>query len=173
MAVSTRAGDGDEHVRQAGAAEHLEREKRLFKLGPDAAAERRYQLPVVPQVQGVAQPVADQAHAKHGGRIVSVAVTVAVAVNDRGRREVLGMAIGASEAETFWTGFLRSLTRRGLRGVKLVIADDHKGLGATTGARWWQGKGTVECCAWRARGCRDGGRWRQRPRPVRMCADRR
>ena len=64
------------------------------------------------------------------GRIVSVAVTVAVAVNDRGRREVLGMAIGASEAETFWTGFLRSLTRRGLRGVKLVIADDHKGLKA-------------------------------------------
>ena len=40
------------------------------------------------------------------------------------------MAIGASEAETFWTGFLRGLTRRGLRGVKLVIADDHKGLKA-------------------------------------------
>ena len=40
------------------------------------------------------------------------------------------MAIGASEAETFRTGFLRSLTRRGLRGVKLVIADDHKGLKA-------------------------------------------
>ena len=67
---------------------------------------------------------------RQAGRIVSVAVTVAVAVNDRGRREVLGMAIGASEAETFWTGFLRSLTRRGLRGVKLVIADDHKGLKA-------------------------------------------
>ncbi len=67
---------------------------------------------------------------REAGRIVSVAVTVAVAVNDQGRREVLGMAIGASEAETFWTGFLRSLTRRGLRGVKLVIADDHKGLKA-------------------------------------------
>ena len=67
---------------------------------------------------------------RQAGRVVSVAVTVAVAVNDRGRREVLGMAIGASEAETFWTGFLRSLTRRGLRGVKLVIADDHKGLKA-------------------------------------------
>ena len=68
--------------------------------------------------------------ARQAGRIVSVAVTVAVAVNDQGRREVLGMAIGASEAETFWTGFLRGLTRRGLRGVKLVIADDHKGLKA-------------------------------------------
>ena len=67
---------------------------------------------------------------RQAGGIVSVAVTVAVAVNDQGRREVLGMAIGASEAETFWTGFLRSLTRRGLRGVKLVIADDHKGLKA-------------------------------------------
>jgi transposase-like protein len=64
------------------------------------------------------------------GRIVSVAVIVAVAVNSNGRREVLGIAIGASEAETFWTGFLRSLARRGLRGVKLVISDAHEGLKA-------------------------------------------
>ncbi len=69
---------------------------------------------------------------REAGRIVPVAVTVAVAVNDQGRREVLGMAVGASEAETFWTEFLRSLTRRGLSGVKLVIADDHKGLKAAT-----------------------------------------
>ena len=67
---------------------------------------------------------------REAGRIVSVAVTVAVAVNDQGRREVLGMAIGASEAEAFWTEFLRSLARRGLRGVKLLISDDHKGLKA-------------------------------------------
>lgn len=77
---------------------------------------------------------------REAGRIVSVAVTVAVAVNDQGRREVLGMAIGASEAETFWTEFLRSLTRRGLRGVQLVISDDHKGLKAAItrilGATW-------------------------------------
>ena len=64
------------------------------------------------------------------GRIVSVAVIVAVAVNGDGRREVLGMSIGASEAETFWTEFLRSLARRGLRGVKLVISDAHEGLKA-------------------------------------------
>src|SRR5712672_3335166 len=64
------------------------------------------------------------------GRIVSVAVIVAVAVNSDGRREVLGIAIGASEAETFWTEFLRSLARRGLRGVKLVISDAHEGLKA-------------------------------------------
>jgi transposase-like protein len=56
---------------------------------------------------------------RENGRIVSVAVIVAVAVNSDGRREVLGLAIGASEAETFWTEFLRKLARRGLRGVKL------------------------------------------------------
>src|ERR1700736_2734766 len=64
------------------------------------------------------------------GRIVSVAVILAVAVSSDGRREVLGMAIGASEAETFWIEFLRSLARRGLRGVKLVISDAHEGLKA-------------------------------------------
>jgi transposase-like protein len=64
------------------------------------------------------------------GRIVSVAVIVAVAVNGDGRREVLGVSIGVSEAETFWTDFLRSLARRGLRGVKLVISDAHEGLKA-------------------------------------------
>ena len=67
---------------------------------------------------------------REGGRIVSTAVIVAVAVNTEGRREVLGVATGASEAEPFWKGFLRSLADRGLRGVKLVIADDHKGLRA-------------------------------------------
>ena len=65
---------------------------------------------------------------REGGRIVSRAVIIAVAVNEDGKREVLGVATGPSEAETFWTEFLRSLADRGLRGVKLVIADDHKGL---------------------------------------------
>jgi putative transposase len=67
---------------------------------------------------------------RQAGRIVSVAVTVAVAVNTAGRREVLGMAIGASEAETFWIEFLRKLRRRGLAGVKLVISDAHEGIKA-------------------------------------------
>jgi transposase-like protein len=67
---------------------------------------------------------------RQNGRIVSLAVIVAVAVNTDGRREVLGIAIGASQAEPFWTKFLRSLADRGLRGVKLVISDDHKGLRA-------------------------------------------
>ncbi len=67
---------------------------------------------------------------RQNGRIVSVAVIVAVGVNTDGRREVLGMDIGPSEAETFWTGFLRKLARRGLRGVKLVISDAHEGIKA-------------------------------------------
>ena len=67
---------------------------------------------------------------RESGRIVSVAVIVAVGVNSDGRREVLGMAIGPSEAETFWTEFLRQLARRGLRGVKLVISDAHEGIKA-------------------------------------------
>ena len=69
---------------------------------------------------------------REAGRIVSVAVIVAVGVNTEGQREVLGMKVGASEAEPFWTEFLRSLTRRGLRGVKLVISDSHEGIKAAT-----------------------------------------
>jgi len=67
---------------------------------------------------------------RQNGRIVSVAVIVATGVNTDGRREVLGMAVGPSEAETFWTEFLRSLARRGLRGVKLIISDGHEGIKA-------------------------------------------
>jgi len=74
---------------------------------------------------------------RQNGRIVSVAVTIAVAVNADGRREILGMAIGASEAETFWlrasrqgSALLRKLKRRGLAGVKLVISDAHEGIKA-------------------------------------------
>jgi putative transposase len=67
---------------------------------------------------------------RQSGRIVSVAIIIAVAVNSDGRREVLGMDIGPSEAETFWTAFLRKLARRGLRGVKLVISDAHEGIKA-------------------------------------------
>lgn len=67
---------------------------------------------------------------REAGRVVSVAMIVAVGVNTDGRREVLGVTTGASEAEPFWKAFLRSLADRGLRGMKLVVADDHKGLRA-------------------------------------------
>jgi len=68
------------------------------------------------------------AKVRQDGRIVSVAVIIAVGANTAGRREVLGMTIGA---ETFWTEFLRKLARRGLRGVKLVISDAHEGIKAS------------------------------------------
>ena len=68
--------------------------------------------------------------ARRNGRVVSLAAIIAVGVNADGRREVLGMDIGPSEAETFWTEFLRKLRRRGLRGVELVVSDAHEGLKA-------------------------------------------
>jgi hypothetical protein len=77
---------------------------------------------------------------RQDGRIVAVAVIIAVGVNSDGRREVLGMDIGPSEAETFWTEFLRNLVRRGLKGVELVISDAHEGVKAAAsrvlGATW-------------------------------------
>ena len=77
---------------------------------------------------------------REGGRIVSVAAIIAVAVNTDGRREIVGLHIGPSEAEPFWSTFLRDLVRRGLKGVTLVISDAHEGLNAAIqrvlGATW-------------------------------------
>ena len=77
---------------------------------------------------------------REGGRIVSVAAIIAVAVDAEGRREIVGLHIGPSEAETFWAGFLKSLVRRGLKGVRLVVSDAHEGLKAAIarvlGATW-------------------------------------
>src|SRR5215831_4237177 len=113
------------------------------KHGHDRHLEKPSQPVVRPdrrQDRGLPQPLegdwpylwldATYVKTRENGLIVSVAVIVAVAVNRDGRREVLGMAIGASEAETFWTAFLRALARRGLRGVKLVISGTHEGLKA-------------------------------------------
>ncbi|RMD60771.1 MAG: IS256 family transposase [Planctomycetota bacterium] len=77
---------------------------------------------------------------RDGGRVVSKAVVVAVGVNESGVREVLGLAVGPAETEAFWTEFLRSLTRRGLNAVKLVVSDCHEGLrraaAKVLGASW-------------------------------------
>ena len=64
------------------------------------------------------------------GQVVSRAIVVATGVTAQGGREVLGVDVGDSEAETFWTAFLRSLKARGLTGVRLVISDAHEGLRA-------------------------------------------
>jgi putative transposase len=77
---------------------------------------------------------------RQGGRIVSVAAIIAVAVDTEGRREIVGLGLGPSEAEPFWSTFLRGLLRRGLAGVRLVVSDAHEGLKAAAakvlGATW-------------------------------------
>lgn len=85
----------------------------------------------------------DATHLKvrEAGRVVSNAVVVAYGLNEDGYREVVGVSVGASENETFWMEFLRSLVERGLTGVQLAISDAHKGLKKAistvlTGASW-------------------------------------
>jgi putative transposase len=63
---------------------------------------------------------------REGGRVVSVAAIIAVACDAEGRRQIVGLHIGPSEAETFWSAFLKSLVKRGLKGVKLVVSDAHR-----------------------------------------------
>jgi transposase-like protein len=67
---------------------------------------------------------------RQDGRGVSVAATIACAVNTDGRREILGLSVGESKAKAFWLKLLRTLKQRGLSGVKLIIADAHEGLKA-------------------------------------------
>jgi putative transposase len=77
---------------------------------------------------------------REGGRVVSVAAIIAVAVDAEGRREIVGLGLGPSEAEPFWSTFLKGLVRRGLKGVKLVVSDAHEGLkhaiAKVLGAAW-------------------------------------
>jgi transposase-like protein len=77
---------------------------------------------------------------REGGRIVSVAAIIAVACDAEGWGEIVGLHIGPSEAETFWAAFLKSLVKRGLKGMKLVVSDAHEGLKAAIarvlGATW-------------------------------------
>ncbi|MGH2725072.1 MAG: IS256 family transposase [Actinomycetota bacterium] len=78
---------------------------------------------------------------REAGQVVSVANVVAIGCNAEGERRVLGTDCGAAEDEAFWTAFLRSLLKRGLKGVRLVISDSHVGLKAAaakvlSGAAW-------------------------------------
>jgi transposase-like protein len=65
---------------------------------------------------------------RQDGRVVSMAVVIAIGVNAEGRREVLGLDVGPSEEGAFWQQFLRALVERGLSGVQLAISDAHAGL---------------------------------------------
>jgi putative transposase len=80
-------------------------------------------------------------HVREHGQVISKAVVIATGLRADGHREVLGVDVGDSENETFWTEFLRDLKDRGLAGVRLVISDAHTGLKAAIrrvlqGAAW-------------------------------------
>jgi transposase-like protein len=72
---------------------------------------------------------------RHAGAVVSCAVLLAVGVNPKGKREILGLSVSLSEAETHWRDFLAGLQDRGLHGVRYVVSDDHAGLKAALQAR--------------------------------------
>src|SRR5690606_15789309 len=65
---------------------------------------------------------------RKGGRVRAQSVLLAVGINQDGYREVLGLQVGDSESEDSWSRFFQWLKRRGLRGVDLVVSDDHRGL---------------------------------------------
>jgi transposase-like protein len=75
---------------------------------------------------------AKQLKVRDQGHVRSKALVVAYAVHETGRREVLGIDLGEVESEAFWLEFLRSLRRRGLDRVRLVVSDDHEGLKAAS-----------------------------------------
>jgi transposase-like protein len=66
-------------------------------------------------------------------RIVNQAMVIAIGVRETGERDILGFSLGASEEYAFWMDFLRSLVRRGLKGVELITSDSHEGLKAAIG----------------------------------------
>jgi transposase-like protein len=78
---------------------------------------------------------------REGGHVVNDALLVAIAVNERGEREVVGCTVAAAESAASWTAFLRGLVERGLAGVRLVTSDAHLGVKAAIAA-------TLEGAAW-------------------------
>jgi transposase-like protein len=78
---------------------------------------------------------------REGGRIINVAVVIAVGVNRDGHREILGLDVITTEDGAGWLAFLRGLVARGLAGTSLVVSDAHPGLvdaiaSTLTGACW-------------------------------------
>ena len=67
---------------------------------------------------------------RHHDEVIDHAILIAIGVNIRGQREVLGVSTSFSEAEVHWREFLQLLLQRGLHGVELIISDDHAGMRA-------------------------------------------
>lgn len=67
---------------------------------------------------------------RHTGSVQDLAVLIAIGINKKGQREVLGVSVSLSEAEVHWRTFIESLSTRGLKGGRLIVSDDHSGLKA-------------------------------------------
>jgi len=65
---------------------------------------------------------------RHNGSVIDMAILLAYGVNSEGKREILGASASLSEAEVHWREFLQHLQSRGMRGLRLVVSDDHAGL---------------------------------------------
>ena len=100
------------------------------KLDSELAAWRNRPLQAFPYL------VVDARYEKvrHGGQLLDCAVLIALGVGTDGKRTILGVSAALSEAEVHWREFLQSLQTRGLRGVQLIVSDDHAGLGAARAA---------------------------------------
>ena len=121
--------------------------------------------PAWPRRQHVDAVDATYLKSRDNHHVVSRALVVAVGVNKEGRREVLGIACGPAETEAFWTEFLRSLSARGLGGVRLVISDAHQGLKKAVAkvlAASWRAVGRISCVTRWATFRRSSMRWWQR-----------
>jgi hypothetical protein len=87
---------------------------------------------------------------RHDGAIVPCALLKAISIGPDGKRSILGCSVQLSEAETHWRSFLQSLVDRGMRGIKLVVSDDHAGLKAArqavlAGVSWQRGQFSISC----------------------------
>lgn len=70
---------------------------------------------------------------REGGVVMSQAVLIAVGIDWDGRRQILAVEMANRESRSAWRDFLVGLKARGLRGVELVVSDDHAGLVAAIG----------------------------------------
>jgi transposase-like protein len=67
---------------------------------------------------------------RHEGQVRDLAILKAIGINKKGKREVLGVSCSLSEAEIHWRNFIEGMLSRGLKGIQLIVSDDHRGLKA-------------------------------------------
>ena len=137
--VSTRKVDDLVRAMGASGVSRSEVSRLVGELDADLAAFRERSL------AGIRYPYvwldAQYEKVREGGRVTNTAFLVAIAVNERGEREVIGCTVAAAESEASWTGFLRSLVACGLTSVRLAVSDAHQGVKAAVAS-------TLEGAVW-------------------------